>query len=183
VPFNDGTQHVFNPSNFGITLTLLLFPSVGLAPPYHFTENLTGADHWLLPGGILLSGIVVHALFTGRLPLCLAWLLGFIAQALVRSAMFDIPWHVPLMPMTSSAFVLFTLYMIPDPATTPLDWRYQVCFGVAVAACYGLLLSLHIVFGLFFALFLVCLVRGCLLYLMHRRRLRFELQAVGSISN
>jgi hypothetical protein len=27
---------------------------------------------------------------------------------------------VPLTPMTSAAFILFTLYMIPDPATTPL---------------------------------------------------------------
>jgi hypothetical protein len=24
------------------------------------------------------------------------------------------------MPMTGAAFILFTLYMIPDPATTPL---------------------------------------------------------------
>src|SRR5262245_55718395 len=29
-PFGSGTRHVFNPSNFGITVGLLLFPSVGI---------------------------------------------------------------------------------------------------------------------------------------------------------
>lgn len=165
VPFGNGSQHVFNPSNFGITLTLLFYPSVGLVPPYHFTENLTGAAHWLLPAGILVSGIFMHALFTGRLALCMAWLVGFVAQGAIRSAIFDIPWNVPLMPMTSTAFILFTLYMIPDPATTPLDKRRQVFFGLSVAAVYGFLISMHVVFGLFLALFLVCLARGGLLAL------------------
>src|SRR5262249_2771130 len=31
------TQHIFNPSNFGVGATLLLFPEIGFAPPYHFT--------------------------------------------------------------------------------------------------------------------------------------------------
>ena len=30
-------QHIFNPSNIGIAATLVLFPDVGFAPPYHFT--------------------------------------------------------------------------------------------------------------------------------------------------
>ena len=44
------TQHIFNPSNFGVALTLVLFPQVGFAPPYHFTENITGVWDWILPG-------------------------------------------------------------------------------------------------------------------------------------
>jgi hypothetical protein len=56
--------------------------------------------------------------------------------------------------------------MIPDPATTPLrPWR-QVVFGVAVAATYGLLQVLHVVFGLFIALAAVCAARGIGLYLL-----------------
>ncbi len=34
-----GRRHFFNPSNFGIVATLLLFPSVGITPPYMFTEG------------------------------------------------------------------------------------------------------------------------------------------------
>jgi hypothetical protein len=159
------TQHIFNPSNFGITATLLLMPSVGLAPPYHFTENVTGIWQWILPAAILLSGIFMHAKFTGRLPLVLAWLTGFALQGLVRSQLFNIPLRTPFVPMTSAAFILFTLYMIPDPATTPIKPRRQVMFGLAVAAIYGLLFVAHIVFGLFIALVAVSSLRGMALHL------------------
>lgn len=165
-PVGTATQHVFNPSNFGITTTLLMFPWIGLAPPYHFTENAVGIWDWVIPGVVLLSGVFLHARFTARLPLCIAWLGGFLLQAAIRCQVFDIPWQVPLVPMTSAAFILFTLYMIPDPATTPLKpWR-QVLFGLAVAAVYGALQVTHVVFGLFIALFAVCGLRGAGLYLL-----------------
>lgn len=172
------TQHVFNPSNIGITLTLFLFPFVGLAPPYHFTENLTGAWDWLLPGIVLVTGIIIHALFTGRLPLVGAWLIGFVLQAWIRSWLFGIPPLVPLAPMTSAAFILFTLYMIPDPATTPLKAREQVAFGFAVAAAYGLLFVFHVVYGLFIALAIVSATRGIGLYLLARSKARQEVKAI-----
>jgi hypothetical protein len=154
-------HHIFNPSNFGIVATLLLFPDVvGMAPPYHFTENLVGFWHWLLPGLILCSGLFLHYNATGRLPLCATWLLAFAAQAVIRSWIDGYAWYVSMMPMSSAAFIIFTLYMIPDPATTPLVWWRQVLFALSVAAVYGVLLSMHIVFGLFISLFIVCLVRG-----------------------
>lgn len=164
------TQHIFNPSNFGIALTLVLFPQVGFAPPYHFSENVTGVWDWLQPGFILLSGIVVHALFTGRLPLALAWVVGFGLQGEIRALLHGTPALVPLMPMTSAAFIVFTLYMIPDPATTPLKPLRQVAFGLAVALVYGIIQELHLVFGLFFALLAVCAIRGLSLHLYHAFR-------------
>jgi hypothetical protein len=51
-----GERHFLNPSNLGITATLLLFHWVGIAPPYMFTENLSGAGDWILPGIIVFSG-------------------------------------------------------------------------------------------------------------------------------
>ncbi len=164
---NNLTQHVFNPSNFGMTATLLVLPFVGVAPPYHFTEGITGAWDWVAPGILLTSGIVIHALFTGRLVLVMAWITGFVLQALTRSWLYDIPVVVPLAPMTSVAFMLFTLYMIPDPATTPLKKTHQAIFGLAVATMYGLLLVNNVVYGLFLALFLVCAGRGISLFLTH----------------
>ncbi len=159
------TQHFFNPSNFGVAATLLLFPEVGFAPPYHFTENITGLWDWGLPLVILESGLIVHGLFTGRLPLVGAWMGAFVLQALVRAKMFGVPLFVPLMPMTSAAFIVFTLYMIPDPATTPLKPGRQAWFGCSVALVYAFTTILHLVFGLFFALVIVCAVRGLSLQL------------------
>jgi hypothetical protein len=175
---NGQTQHIFNPSNLGITATLFLLPWVGLAPPYQFTENVTGAWDWVIPGIILLAGIFVHAKFTGRLPLVVAWLAGFAAQGLIRAAVFGMPWVVSFVPVTSAAFTLFTLFMIPDPATTPLKpWR-QVAFGVAVAAIYGMLFVIHVVFGLFIALSATSAIRGAGLYILAAWKQRPEARAL-----
>lgn len=169
---NGHTQHIFNPSNLGVGATLLLFPEVGFAPPYHFTENITGVMDWGIPLIVLTTGIIVHGLFTGRLPLVGAWILTFIAQAVIRAKIFGAPFFVPLMPMTSAAFIVFTLYMIPDPATTPLKpWR-QALFGFSVAVVYAFTQVLHLVFGLFYALLIVCAFRGIVLYAMDLREKR-----------
>ena len=163
-----GVRHFFNPSNLGITATLLLFPWVGIAPPYHFTENLSGVADWILPGVIVLSGTFLNARFTHRLPLIATWLTMFALQAVIRSGMQGIPFEAALLPMTGVAFILFTFYMITDPATTPSKPRAQVAFGVSVGAVYGLLMAAHVVFGLFFALSLVCAARGLGLWAMAR---------------
>lgn len=153
-------RHFFNPSNIGISITLLLFPWVGIAPPYQFTENLSGWADWLLPGFIIVSGTFLNARFTHRMPMIAAWVSGFLAQAFLRSWWFDTPLVASLMPMTGVAFILFTFYMVTDPGTTPVQTREQITFGAAVAATYGVLMICHVVFGLFFALTIVCAVRG-----------------------
>lgn len=157
-------RHVFNPSNFGITITLLLFPWIGIAPPYHFTENLGPAGSWILPVFICCSGSFINYRFTGRLPLVLGWWGGFVLQAVIRSAVFGTPLVAALNPMTGVAFILFSFYMISDPATTPFSARGQMAFGAAVAAAYGLLVVIHVAFGLFFALTTVSAMRALARY-------------------
>lgn len=163
-PVGRGTRHFYNPSNFGITITLLLFSWVGIAPPYQFTENLDKVGDWLLPSIIICTGSFLNAKFTRRIPLILAWLVGFFAQGVVRSLVFDLPLSSALLPMTGMAFILYSFYMVTDPATTPSKKWSQIGFGAGVAAAYGLLLTVHVVFGLFFALTIVSTVRGGGLY-------------------
>tara|TARA_B100000959_G_C14993833_1_gene629230 strand:+ start:4714 stop:5634 length:921 start_codon:yes stop_codon:yes gene_type:complete len=159
-PVGNGTQHYFNPSNFGITLTLFLFPSVGLAPPYHFTENVSGIWDWVIPIVLLIAGIIVHEISTARFPMIVAWLGGFIAQAVLRSFWFGTPLLAALAPLTSVGFALFTLYMIPDPGTSPIDKKAQIYFGLGVACVYALVQINHILFGLVLSLTIVCGLRG-----------------------
>jgi hypothetical protein len=164
VPSGNGTRHFLNPSNFGITAALLAFPWVGIAPPYHFTENLDRAGDWVLPSVIIVSGTLLNTLFTKKIPLIAAWVGGFALQAAIRSFVFETPLVAALLPMTGVAFILYTFYMVTDPATTPSQPASQVLFGLSVAAAYGLLMTAHIVFGLFFALTIVCVARGVGLY-------------------
>jgi hypothetical protein len=57
--------------------------------------------------------------------------------------------------------------MVPDPATTPDKLWGQVVFGASIAAVYGLLVSLHVAFGLFYSLTIVCAVRGFGLHILY----------------
>jgi len=165
-----GTRHFINPSNLGISLTLLLFPWVGISPPYQFTEGISGVWDWVIPVAVLGSGTMLNAKLTGKGPLILAWIGAFAAQGLVRSTVFGTPLVAPLLPMTGLVFVLYTNYMITDPGTTPIAARSQVGFGVLTAGLYGLLVAFHVVFGLFFALTLAGICRGAGLYLLALRR-------------
>jgi Na+-translocating ferredoxin:NAD+ oxidoreductase RnfD subunit len=141
---------------------------------------MTGVGDWILPGVIVCTGTFLNARFTHRLPLIAAWLSGFVAQAALRSLFLDTPFGAGLIPMTGVAFILYTFYMVTDPATTPSGRREQIVFGLSVAAVYGLLMVTHVVFGLFFALSIVCAVRGLGIYAMRwvRRREREQIDVV-----
>ncbi|HEV8239874.1 MAG TPA: enediyne biosynthesis protein UnbU [Thermoanaerobaculia bacterium] len=156
-------RHVFNPSNLGISATLLALPWVGMVQPYMFTEKLSGGWDWFLPVLIVCTGSLLNGRLTKKLPLVAGWVGGFAAQAVVRHFLFGNQLLASLNPMTGVAFLLFTFYMITDPATTPSSPRGQVAFGAAVAATYAAFMALHLVFGIFLALSLVCLGRGVLL--------------------
>ncbi len=170
IPPKGPTRHYLNPSNFGIAVTLLLFPSVGIAAPYHFTENLGNLGDWVLPMVIVCTGSLLNTIYTRRIPLIVAWVSTFALQAVVSSlVLWYTTGHCPMVArlsaMTGVAFILFTFYMVTDPATTPERPWAQILFGAAVAIVYSLLVMSHVVFGLFVALVLVCTVRGVGMYL------------------
>lgn len=162
-------RHVLNPSNFGIVAVLLLFPWVGIAPPYQFGEWLSGWVDAIPVLVVLVLGTLLNGKLTGKLPLILGWAGGFAVQALVRAEFTDVATLSALLPMTGPAFVLFTNYMITDPGTSPFRKRNQVVFGATIAAVYGVLVQLHVVFGLFFALIIACVLRAALLVVLARR--------------
>ncbi|WP_340064941.1 hypothetical protein [Ascidiimonas aurantiaca] len=160
VNMNGKSRHFLNPSNTGIAISFLVFPWVGSAPPYQFTESVVGIGDWILVIVFVTLGTFLNAKYTKKMPLILAWLIGFFVQAVIRTNMYDTATIAALGPMTGVAFLLFTFYMVSDPSTTPFKARNQVLFGLSVAFAYGALMALHVVFGLFFALAAVCTVRG-----------------------
>jgi hypothetical protein len=163
-------RHVLNPSNTGIVTTLLLFHWVGIAPPYQFTEWVTEPFSWLIPAAILAAGTMLNGQLTKKMPLIAGWVGGFALQAVIRTSVEHTATLSALLVMSGTAFVLFTNYMITDPGTTPArPWR-QVAFGASAAATYGILVYLHVVFGLFFALTIVCWLRGLSLAAMSARQ-------------
>ena len=163
VRVNGRLKHFLNPSNTGIAVTLVFFHWVGIAPPYQFTNNYHVVVPWALPLGILMLGTMLNSKLTGKMPLIMAWVAGFVAQAVLRWMLGQTALLSALMPLTGVAFILFTNYMITDPGSTPFGRRGQIVFGLTTAALYGLLVYNGVVFGLFFALVLTCLLRGVVL--------------------
>ncbi|WP_372482415.1 enediyne biosynthesis protein [Streptomyces bambusae] len=169
-PLKGRMRHYMNPSNFGIMIILVLFPWASIAPPYHFTEYLTGTTapgDWILPAVIITLGTMLNGKLTGRMPLIMGWLVGFALQAIIRGWMFDTSIPAALGMMTGTAFVLFTNYMVTDPGTSPSKKSSQIAFGAGVAAVYGLLMAVNITYGIFFATAIVCLIRGLYLWGLH----------------
>ncbi|HEV7979576.1 enediyne biosynthesis protein [Amycolatopsis sp.] len=176
-PMRGRMRHFMNPSNFGITVILLLIPWASIAPPYHFTEHVDTWVGWLIVGIILISGTILNAKLTGRMWLIGAWLITFALQAIVRGLVFDTAIPGALGMMTGVAFVLFTNYMVTDPGTTPSKPASQVAFGAGIALMYGFFMVAHIAYGLFLATATVCLIRGAFLWSLHfanKAREQFE---------
>jgi hypothetical protein len=156
--------HFLNPSNFGIAATLVLFPMVGIAPPYQFSENTSEVFDWLLPLIVIGTGSYLNIRATRRHVLIAAWVIAFFGQAALRSLIHGAPLVASAGPMTGFAFILFTFYMITDPGTTPSKPRQQVLFAVSVALVYAVLVELHVVFDLFFALAIVAGARALIAF-------------------
>jgi hypothetical protein len=90
----------------------------------------------------------------------LGFLAGFVAQAALRVVLLDAVPLAVLMPALGVPALIYTFYMVTDPATTPSRPRAQAVFGASVAGVYLVLVVLHVAFGLFFALTVVCAARG-----------------------
>jgi hypothetical protein len=171
-PIKGRMRHFMNPSNLGITVTLLLFGWVGTAPPYQFTEHVADIFKIYIPIVIITAGTVINAMLTKKIPLIVGWLGGFVIQALLRWWIWDVAVYSALAVMTGVAFVLFTNYMITDPGTTPFKGRAQFMFGSSVAMVYGVLMVFNVVYTLFFAVSIVCGIRGVGWWVAHLRNQR-----------
>ncbi|GAA4620152.1 hypothetical protein GCM10023196_002990 [Actinoallomurus vinaceus] len=167
-PVGGRMRHFMNPSNFGITAVLIFFSSwVSIAPPYEFTENANTYFRVMIPFIIITAGTVLNAMLTRKVPLIVGWMGGFAIQAFVRHGIWDVALFSALGTMTGVAFVLFSNYMITDPGTTPTKARAQFMFGSSVAVVYGILMEFNVTYTLFFALVIVCSVRGLGLWGAH----------------
>ncbi len=175
-PVNGRFRHFMNPSNLGISVSLLAFGSwVSIAPPYEFTEWANSYFKIMIPLVILTSGTVINAMLTRKIPLIVGWMGSFAIQAFVRHWLWGVQLNTALSAMTGVAFVLFTNYMITDPGTSPSKARAQFMFGSAIGFVYAVLMEFNIVYTLFFATSIVCGCRGLgwwAAYLRKRRRVQ-----------
>jgi hypothetical protein len=177
-PIAGRMRHFMNPSNFGISVTLLVLGTwVSISPPYQFTEWANSYFKLMIPMVILTAGTVLNAMLTKKTALIVGWMGGFAIQAFVRHWIFGVQLNTALSVMTGVAFVLFSNYMITDPATTPTKFLPKFMFGASVAFVYAVLMAFNIVYTLFFALSIVCAIRGLGWWVAHFLAKRREARA------
>ncbi len=147
-------NHVFNPSNFGIVAALLLT---------HGLASVAPGSQW---GGDFRYAFVIFGigLFTmwriQRLRIVLGWLTGYVLVGLLRMAVGQGGLIFVLGPLTGAEFALFTFVMIPDPKTTPTEKTLQFWFGLALGIVDGFMRLAEIRYSMFYALFILCVVRA-----------------------
>lgn len=151
--------HFLNPSNVGLCFAFYFLPSTGAVPPYQYTASAPTMGELVVPIIGACYGLMLNQM-TGRLPLVITYHSVFFAQAAIRCLVETPGSFSPLYAMTGPAYILFSLYMIPDPGTTPFDKKNQIIFGAMVALFYGLFQQFGIVYGPFYALLAANLMRG-----------------------
>jgi Na+-translocating ferredoxin:NAD+ oxidoreductase RnfD subunit len=141
-------RHIFNPSNFGLVVLLLLFP----------TEVTTTVTQWT--GSLLMVGIIFivgtfSAFRVSRLDLVLSFIGGFCVMALIEELTWHSGYSLVFGPLFGAGLQLFILSMITDPKTTPNTSGMRIAFGLSIALIDGLLRLANNQYSPFIALFIV----------------------------
>jgi len=119
-------KHIFNPTNFGITMTVLLTGDAWVSP------GQWGSDGLLL-FVVGLTGLVV-LLRVKRLDTAFAFLITFLGLMFARNILW-LGWPVDFFfhQLNTGSLLLFTFFMITDPVQTPSSQKARMLWAVAVA--------------------------------------------------
>ena len=141
-------RHLWNPSNFGIVVLLMLAPASVSVLSIQWGNVLAPiAVIWLL--GIVIVWRV------GRLHISAAYVGSFVLLSFVRSAITGNPWLANVAPITGPMYQLFIFFMVTDPKTTVRPRGGQVLVVCIVAFVEMILRLAELVYAPLYALFLV----------------------------
>ena len=141
-------RHIWNPSNFGISILL-------------FLAGDTVASLSIQWGNFLLPMIVIWALGSviiwrlHRFHITGTYVVSFLLFALLRSWMTGSPWLSEVSPITGPEYQLFIFFMITDPKTTVRGKPGQCVVAFLVALVEMLLRLNQVIYAPFYALFMV----------------------------
>src|SRR6202046_3158563 len=141
-------RHIWNPSNFGISVLLFLAADTVASLSIQW-------GNYLLPMLVIwvLGSVIIARLH--RFHITGIYVASFLAFAFLRSWMTGSPWQSEVAPITGPMYQLFIFFMITDPKTTVRSKRGQ-CIVVFLVAVLEMALRLRqIIYAPFYALFIV----------------------------
>ena len=143
-----GDKHLWNPSNLGVSLVLLLAPE---------TASLLSVQ-WgnvVAPMVIIwiLGSVIVYRV--GRFHMSATYVASFLLFSFVRAAATGTPWLANVAPITGPMYQLFIFFMVTDPKTA-VGPKWAQCLVVFCVALVEMVLRLNeVVYAPFYALALV----------------------------
>jgi enediyne biosynthesis protein E5 len=141
-------RHLWNPSNFGISVMLFLAADAVASLSIQWGNYL-----WPMLVIWVLGSIIIWRL--RRFHITGIYVVSFIAFAFLRSWMTGSPWQSEISPITGPMYQLFIFFMITDPKTTVRSKRGQ-CLVVFLVALLEMVMRLdQVVYAPFYALFIV----------------------------
>jgi enediyne biosynthesis protein E5 len=141
-------RHIWNPSNFGISVLLFLAAD-------------TVASLSIQWGNFLLPMMAIWALGATiiwrlrRFHITGTYVASFLIFAFIRSWMTGNPWQSEIAPITGPEYQLFIFFMITDPKTTVRSWKGQCTVAFSVALVEMILRLNQVIYAPFYALFMV----------------------------
>ncbi|HYE16121.1 MAG TPA: hypothetical protein VD968_16910 [Pyrinomonadaceae bacterium] len=159
-----GGRHVWNPSNFGICMMLLVAPWAYSTLTVQWGNNL-----W--PVFIIWALGLVITYHVKRLHITLVYVASFFAFAALRSLLTGHAFAAEAAPITGPMYQLFIFFMITDPKTTVRSSRLaQAGVAFAVAFVEMLLRLFENVHAPYYALFIVGPAANLIeIYLLRRK--------------
>jgi Na+-translocating ferredoxin:NAD+ oxidoreductase RnfD subunit len=141
-------RHLWNPSNFGLCIMLLLAADTVASLSIQW-------GNYLPPMLIvwLLGSIIIWRL--QRFHICATYVVSFLLFAGLRSWLTGHAWLAEVAPITGPMYQLFIFFMITDPRSTVHSTRGQCLVAFLVALAEMLLRLYESVHAPYYALFLV----------------------------
>ena len=141
-------RHLWNPSNFGICVLLLLAPETVSSLSIQWGNYIAP----MLVIWILGSIIIWRA---RRFHISATYVISFFAFAFLRSWITGDPWQAEIAPITGPMYQLFVFFMITDPKTTVRSKLGQCVVAFCVALAEMILRLNQVVYAPLYALFIV----------------------------
>src|SRR5271154_2822758 len=141
-------RHIWNPSNFGISVLLFLAPETVATLSIQWGNYL-----WPMLVIWILGSVIIARLH--RFHITAIYVASFLAFAFLRSWMTGSPWQSEVAPITGPMYQLFIFFMITDPKTTVRSKTGQCWVAFSVAVVEMVMRLYQIVYAPFYALFVV----------------------------
>lgn len=140
-------KHLYNPTNLGVVLAVLLLPGTWVSPGQWGSDLLVAC--WVVALGGVVAGRARSA------GLSLSFLAFFLGAYALRVAWLGQSWAVFLHLLQNGGLLMFAFFMISDPMTAPNHPLARIAYAACVAAlAFAWQFGLFVQNGPIWALFL-----------------------------